>query len=79
MPNNIYLDGEQMVSNFYTSNELAMQAISKRQPFTDQEMSIMNKMKKKSTNVFDSAHKMFKKKPIAADYMDNNDVLGNLR
>ncbi len=80
MPNNIYLDGEQMVSNFYTSNELAMQAISKRQPFTDQEMSIMNKMKKKSTNVFDSAHKIFKKKPTTtADYMDNNDVLGNLR
>ena len=40
----------------------------------------MNKMKKKSTNVFDGAHKMFKKKPTTTgDYMDNNDVLGNLR
>jgi len=39
-------------------------------------MSIMNKMKKKNSNVFDGAHKMFKK---PTDYMDNNDVLGNLQ
>lgn len=38
-------------------------------------MSIMNKMKKKNSNVFDGVHKMFKK---PTDYMDNNDVLGNL-
>ena len=75
MNKNIYLDGEQMLSNFYTQNEQAMQSLSKKQPFTEQEMSIMNKMKKKNSNVFDGAHKMFKK---PADYMDNNDVLGNL-
>lgn len=53
-----------------------MQSLSKKQPFTEQELSIMNKIKKKKTNVFDGAHKMFKKK---GDYMDNNDVLGNLK
>jgi hypothetical protein len=75
MNNNIYLDGEQMLSNFYSANDLAMQSATKKQPFTDQEMSIMNKMKKKNSNVFDGAHKLFKK---SSDYMDNNDVLGNL-
>jgi hypothetical protein len=48
MNNNIYLDGEQMLSNFYSANDLAIQSLNKKQPFTDQEMSIMNKMKKKN-------------------------------
>ena len=40
----------------------------------------MNKIKKKNQNVFEGADKMFKKQPQNnQDYMDNNDVLGNLK